>query len=499
MITIPFGKWLPDYEPKTNQLVEASGVLPYDGKYMPFPKPAKESAGAVAGTPRVVFNIETEGGNNKTFAGTSTKIYRLDGTAFTDITKTATTYATPAAWTWDWAVYGDNLIMTNGTDVIQKANPFTSAANFVDLGGTPPKAKACAMYGNHLFLLNTTDSGTNFPRRIWRSALGDIEDWNASGTTGAGNNDLASFGQHGTALKTLGNYLIAFMSDSVWAIQQMGAPIWFSYTKIHSGSGAVNPNAVARLDNNTLVYIGNDDIYMMSGTTIRSIGSGVRRRTIDQINPSNGFETITHLIDREKKTVIFAYPDTNSTDGVPNRSLIYNYEEGKFTEADIDVYCVGRTKSPGVVINSMTAANSYDTIDNTTNYAIDSSHYKGGTEQMGVVPSGGAQDKFLSVFSSTPYAATLKSGELDMDDIATITHVRPTIQSPSGTVTVKIDSRFDDIDAYTTASTTMDTTSGRADLLATGRYAEVQVDLAEDTTHQGIRGIKVEAVKAGKR
>ncbi len=136
MERVDFLKWIPDGDPKVGDLVECSGLIPYDGKLNPFPSDSNVSAGAISGTvAKLMFNCLDPSGTNKTFVGTNDKLYRLDGTTLTDVSISGG-YTIAAGNTWDWCVYGDNVILASLSEYVQKLSNITGGTNFAKHAGT---------------------------------------------------------------------------------------------------------------------------------------------------------------------------------------------------------------------------------------------------------------------------------------------------------------------------------------------------------------------------
>ena len=485
MIKLDFNKWLPDGDPKVGDMVECNNLIPYDGKLMPFYGANPISAGAISGTTGLVlFYVYDPASNNKSFVGTNDKIYRLDSTTLTDVSK-AGGYTVAASNTWDWTVYEDNLIMTTAGLAPQRLSDIDAGANFADLGGSPTASKCCAMYKDHLFLGNQT----SYPRRVQISAQGDITDYVASTATGAGTIDMPSFGEQIVALKPIGDYLAVYMTNSIYLIDFIGPPLWFSASRIQTGVGLLSMHSVAAIDKSTHVFLGKKDIYIMAAGQIQPTGVGVRRRVLNNIDLPNA-HLITHLVDRAKKCVMWLYPST-SGDDTPDSVLIFNYEEGRFSEADYAAHCVGNVLSPTMTINGLDSY--FATIDD-VGTSFDDASWSGGDDYNGVVAD---SDKKLSALNSaTPLTGTLETGEVDLETVHMIKQLRPIIERAQGTVTMSLKHRYDDNDSYTTTSSTTNA-NGLADIRATGRYHKLRMVVTGD--HSGIRGCKIDHVQTGQR
>ncbi|KKK90208.1 hypothetical protein LCGC14_2725370, partial [marine sediment metagenome] len=194
-------------------------------------------------------------------------------------------------------------------------------------------------------------------------------------------------------------------------------------------------------------------------------------------------------VDADRKVVMWAYPST-SGDGTPDRLLIYNYEENRFSEAPYAVHCLGSILSPAITINGM---NSYFSFIKDANIPFDSKFWLGGAPMNGVITDA---NKKVAAFNSTALDATIETGEIDFEDVFFIKQLRPIIEQALGTVTAKLKTRLDDNDNYASVSVATGA-NGLADLRATGRYHKLRLELTGE--HQGLRGCKFDAVQTGGR
>lgn len=97
-------------------------------------------------------------GMNTVFWGSATDLYKIVTSTPTSISSaTQTNYNANASGIgitrlWNFEKYGDWIIAVNGYDPVQVRK--TSAGNFQNLGGMPPSAKYCLVFGERLILGN---------------------------------------------------------------------------------------------------------------------------------------------------------------------------------------------------------------------------------------------------------------------------------------------------------------------------------------------------------
>src|ERR1043166_5436503 len=144
-VQVSVGAWqpdLPDFE--STGALEYLNAIPAINSARPLPS-FLDTSGALDDRVRGAFLARGQGGNIAQFAGTQTKLYKLNagGTGWDDVSRTSGgAYATASDGYWSFTQFGDKVIATNGTDVMQV---FTigSSTNFVALGGSPPTSVGC--------------------------------------------------------------------------------------------------------------------------------------------------------------------------------------------------------------------------------------------------------------------------------------------------------------------------------------------------------------------
>ena len=184
--------WTPDLSlediANIGGLKVAKNILPISKMYKPIQSLAIYNNNTINGTSRMFCIAQDLGGANYNFLATTTKLYRFTKTALTDVTRLSGDYTGTTA-TWRMAEYGNWLIATNFSDDIQVLKGY-STANFIALGGSPPKAKYCLLNNDHLILAHLNEGGSIKPKKLIWSSEENIEDFTPSLITGAGYNEI---------------------------------------------------------------------------------------------------------------------------------------------------------------------------------------------------------------------------------------------------------------------------------------------------------------------
>lgn len=451
---IAFGKYQPDL---VGGLDNCDGLIPLNGKYLPLASLSVYAPYTVEGSPLAIQYFKAANGLSYIFIGCTKKLYRIDGNFPTDVSK-AGGYLTPTTATWNFTAYGTSGLASNNHAPIQQISTLASGT-FADLAGTPPLARCICMFKDQLFLGNTTESATNYPRRVFRSAQGDITDWAVDSATGCGFYDLPSWGQEVTGLTVNGDYLFVYLNNAIWMLSFIGPPLWYSYNKIYEGTCATAQGCIANIGNMQNLVLTPTDVLRVSGTTVTSIGYGIRS-FLNNITHSQYLRNrITNTIDQTRKLVIWSMVSKENAGSTPDKLLIYNYEEDRFSIANsYSASCVGLKAEDSCV-------------------AVDPSYY-------------------LSTFTGSPVNSVIEISEEDMGDVFLVNQVVPHIDTLSGTLTTTVKSRYSLNNSYKSTQSTMNS-KGICNLRASGKYMKARFNVTGN--HAGLSGYTPTLIKRGRR
>ena len=107
---IPFGEWLPDQAPLGNPgLLVADNVLPHRDAYRPMPSWSQFTTTAMDSRCLGAASFQDKNGDSFTYGGDATKLYRLNGTAWTDASKVGG-YSLNTESTWRFTEFGERAI-----------------------------------------------------------------------------------------------------------------------------------------------------------------------------------------------------------------------------------------------------------------------------------------------------------------------------------------------------------------------------------------------------
>lgn len=459
---IQFGEWLPDQPDLGNACITARNVYPSANGYRPF-QGASSISDALLSTCVGNISFRRTSGALETFAGTSTRLYRLNGTTWDDVS--GTTYS-PSAF-WRFAVYGDRLIATNGVDNPQAFDLATDSA-FADLPNAP-KHKFPIVVRDVLVALDLTD-GSDY--QVKWSAVNDSETWTTA--SGGGAQVLPDGGP--VVGGTGGEYGTILQEQGLTRMDFVGGDLRFTFDKLEGAVGCIAKNSIVQYKGRTF-FLSDDGFQVFDGAETVNLSNEKCTRTFfselsaaealvtdeaEEVVTSTG-ETITvgalqavdGALDQRNSCIVWKYPTSTTT-----KLIIYNYALNRWADSDavidqiITLYRVG-----GPVLAGIDANNT------------------------------------LASFSGSDLTAVVSTGFIQINKMggATVNLVRGLVDSAHDIV---VGRKTDLADTEVTA-TGSSNANGKVSLRATGRYHRFQV--SPTATFTELTGVDIDARPMGGR
>jgi hypothetical protein len=228
-----------------------------------------------------------------------------------------------------WDQFADLLIWTDKKDVPKKWDGV--AANFSNLGGSPPKAKIVRIFKSHVCFFNVND-GTNRPYRMTYSAIGTPEIY--TGATSGVLDFVEAPGLTGiiiTAAEVLGDYIYVFRDRGIHRVSFVDLPGNFDQEVVPAEDGTMSARMVVRVGP-YLYYAGYNNIYRLANVP-EPIGPPIYRKMIAtaDFKRKHLFHAY-HRKDFYEIHFMFVSTDTNQ----PGFGFVYNYKENTWTTKDYD-------------------------------------------------------------------------------------------------------------------------------------------------------------------
>jgi len=424
------------------------------------------------------------------FQASTASYILIDGTSWERYTSsTVSSDVTPTGTInngkWNSTSVGESLIVNNGVDAPWSIN--SSISTFSTLSNWPANLRCSKIvpYSGFLIAIGIVDNGSEEPYVIrWSDTVTGSTlspSWDYTLTTNlAGRNELAGGDGPILDVKQLGDQLIIYMRDAVYAMQFVGGQFVFNFRKIFDDDGIINQGAVTEFGGRHLV-VGKDEIYVHDGSSKQSVSDGrVSRSFYDSLrNPES--VRVERIVDRDEVWILYSADD----DAEADRALIYNYQYNAWTRMDL----------PGRVAQ-VTVGPKYDSdlqVWSTTSgrWAEQSELWSTiNPVQTDTTPYYVATDKVYQAdvgfsIDGTPVESYIEQAKLDLDELfgetqslKKIKRILPQI-SGTGVITMKVgtsDSPLGNIFYRRSAEYELET-DHKVDLRAQGRYLAIRMEM----------------------
>lgn len=298
------------------------------------------------------------------FAGTSTKLYKLNATtrAWDDVTRASGgNYSLGDREYWDFELFGQNVVAVASGNAPQ-VYVLGSSTDFAALGGSPPQARKASVVGDFLVLSGLT----NNPNRIQWSALNDITGW----TAGTASSDYQDFPDGGFSVNVAsGEFGIVFQDT---AIRRMiftpSSDAVFQFDRVSENRGLFMPNSLAKTNQGAYFYSSDGFYYIDGSGAMTPIGENRVDATFaddcDFTNPRN----MVGQADPQSGRVYWAYKSKDNAGSYLDKLLIYDRQRNQWSSASINLEYLCETSPLGTTLESLDTLGTLDSLP----YSLDS-------------------------------------------------------------------------------------------------------------------------------
>lgn len=342
---IPFTNFAPDLDPTTPGIItDATNIVPTLRGYAGGPAGIDTGMSALASSALAAAIVVKLDGARRLFVGTANKLYEKSGSSWADVSRVAA-YNAGIDNIWRFTQYGDTTIAANKGDVLQA---ITGGATFADL--VSPKADLVCTASGFVIAANTNNGTTvasygNSPDRWWCSAYLNVNDWEPNIATQCATGRLVDTPGKITALKPIGENVVAYKDRSMYLGTYSGPPGVWRFSVISTDIGCSSNEAVVDIDGMHL-FVGNNDFYRYTaGSTPVSIGSPLRKWFFSDVDIVY-LGRIKAIHDRNNSLVYFHYP-RNGSNGVLNGCVVYNYKTDRWGVAHRTILTVAEYLTSG--------------------------------------------------------------------------------------------------------------------------------------------------------
>lgn len=476
---IPIQGFAPDLEaPTPGVLVDCDQFIPYRTGMEAAPSgdtPSDVPALAAACIGAAVVTLLD--GTRRVIAGTTTNLYELTGGAWVDESRTVGGAYTGGVDTrWALCQFGNTTIASNRSDAMQYSTGAT--INFADIS-TAPKAEVVFTVGAFVMALNVND-GTEKPDGWHCCAAYDATDWTASVTTQATKGRLVATPGELTAGLSLGEYAVAYKTQSMYLGQYVGSPaVWDWLLVPGGGAGCVGKDAVCDIDG-AHFFVGQDNFWIFDGTRPVQVGDNqLRQWFFDNSDPESLYKTKC-VYDRQQNRVWIFYPSAGST--TCDSALVYHLVSKQWGRANRSIEAAVNYVNSGVTFDTLSSeAATYDALPAVS---YDSQYWLLGGRALAVFNT----SHQLQTLTGAPLDCSFTTGDAGDDEAVTLLkQVRLRFGAGYAPTTASCTTyhKMSSGDAYTTG-TTSSINDGKFDVLKAARWHKAEISMTGAVRVTGI-------------
>lgn len=251
----------------------------------------------------------------------------------------------------DYTTFGEDLIVTNGSDNTQVWSGQSDQITWLTLGGvwsaaTIPwndvtlmpvftdltnayKARYCQSYMGRLFLFDLEISGTRYRTALAWSSYRDATDWSSY------DSDVVYLDDNPEPITGAGickGSMLVFKRRSVYAMNFIGGATLFEIVLKSSDTGTTS-HATIKSGEDNIFFCGDMGAYEYDLYTFTEISAPVRNQFIQSMHPE--YKNRMHAtLDRIRGLYIVYYCSLKSI-GMPDRAFVYDYRNKKCSFWDL--------------------------------------------------------------------------------------------------------------------------------------------------------------------
>jgi len=297
------------------------------------------------GVPTYIDQLFDYDNNSALIVGTTNDLFWYDtlatGVKFTSL-KGSLSVSADLSHFWHGTFFREHLYLTNGINEIFDLS-MTSGSP------TSPAGKLTGEYCQNIItfedhLIQIAPGSASISRQMVK--------WSDKGTanfTGgdSGSKDFADNPDWLTAAALLGSHLALYKERGIILVSFVGSPYVFDFHTQVDGVGTLSAKGIVNLGDEH-IFIGNDNIYVFNGLSIKGIGDYIWQDFFNDVHP-RGWYAIQGFFIEEDALLMWLYPSKNQTieaSGqiaiIYDKALCYNMLTGAYWFRDLpQVTCAG--------------------------------------------------------------------------------------------------------------------------------------------------------------
>lgn len=449
--------WAPDGDPTTPGIVTDCEMLEPSIRGMKAaPSAAVTDLPALSAACTGAALVRKLDGTRRLIAGTATGLFEAGSGSWADVSA-----ATYTGSTWEFAQFGDVTIAVNGAD-----DPQTSSSGTFAAATAIPSASLIAVSSGFVMVANVADASYAHPDGWWCSALYDYTDWTPAIATQSARGRLLDTPGAITALKPLGDVLVAFKERSMYVGQYVGPDVIWAWSAVPGDVGSASSRGVVS-DGTALYFWGGDDFYRFDGSRPQPIGEAVKRWFAENSDPQYLY-LMAGSYDRAQGVIRWHFVPASGT--TPTKCIVLNPKTGQWGRADrsiealVDYVSGGFTYDSGPWVSPLT----YDTIGTLPSY--DSPFWLARSEFPAIFDT----THTLRSLSGVAGSSSLTTGDIGDDDTySLLRRVRPRYSTSPASASLTAYYKQGAGDDLTTGDT-VSADDGKFDVLQSARWHRVK-------------------------
>jgi hypothetical protein len=292
------------------------------------------------------------------------------------------------------------------------------------------------------------------------------------------------------------------LERQVWRGDYVGGSAFWDFSPVDQNRGCLAPGSVVAAGPRAF-YLAEDGFRMTDGINSVPIGEERINRTFFADVDLNYPNSISAEVSPRRPEVMWIYPGSGHSAGVPNKWLIYNWVLDRWSHGEDDLEWVVRTLPPGFSMDELDAEIGPDLDDDyvenppgTYKESLDSSFYSGFPWDIGAYNTAHT----LGTFSGQPNEALVETGDFEItpNRRSFVSGVRPVVGHMTVYASIGAMSTHDETPVFTSEVTPTDAT-GQCDFRVDARYHRAKFRVPMPDEDDEYVGFDVTAVPAGDR
>ncbi len=353
MPLLKFGSYSPDLSDLNSGITSRlKNVTPRADGYGPF-QALEAFTGSLPDRCRGHFFARHTDGSVTIFAGTATRLYRLNNTdlSWVDLSKDASDYSTlDTDANWRFAQFNNTVVACQRNVAVQSIS-LSSLTAFADVSGSPPNAGWVGVVGRFLVL---ADLASN-PFRIHWSGLNDIGGWTA-GTNLSDYQDLSDGGRVRCVAEVAGDVGLILQEGGARRMTfSQGSEAVFQIDKLPNVPGILLPGSLVVTLGGAYYVSPKGFVRVDAQGGFTPIGEETVSRTFLNTYDSSNPQLAFGAEDPRTNSLLWVYKSQEGEAALFDKGLIYHITLKRWSPIEATGESLAPVSRPGLTLESLDA------------------------------------------------------------------------------------------------------------------------------------------------